>query len=249
MRKILATNIRAVGEAKPIELQSVDEKSVFKFTVEILTLPGPTRNGVLYPKEDFQKALDDPRIIDMLNRGTLYGEDGHPLDEEDLKRWVEIDKSKASHKWNKLWIEGNKLMGECQTFTGNGNLLAHAIMNGELPAFSIRVIGSPEETGEYITLRDIVLITIDWVNYPGNPTSHMLSTDDIQVEHLPGSNGFSLDERRSLKMASGEASKILGVERNDTIINYGKGLYVVDKLITKDDMNKAYNERLNAFDW
>lgn len=218
---------------------------VLEFDVEVITCPGPTRNGMLYPKVEMEKAINDPRIVDLLNRGALYGEGEHPIDPKDIPRWVNIPVENRQFKWKKLWFDGDKLMGTVQTYDGNGNLLLKSIKNGELPAFSIRVLGTPREAGQYTELHNIVLITIDWVNYPGNPTSFVNSSDKFKAVDIPLINSTHYADGRIIPR--GESYDFLGLESNESLVSLGEGYYVVLENFDNEKKAKLSKIRTNAF--
>lgn len=219
-------------------------RKVITFDVEIITLPGPTRNGMLYPLEEMKKAVNSERIQDMLKRGSFYGEGEHPLNPEDFQRWVYNDVSNRRFKWTKIWFEGNVMKGTVQTFSGNGNLLYEAIVCGELPAFSIRVIGAPTKKGKYTELHDITIISIDWVGYPGNPTSYVHNSDEFKFVEPPIVEGFSRDTRI---VTRSESFDELGIKENESLIALGKGFYKKVERLDKDQLNKLKTIRHNAF--
>lgn len=246
MQKILATSSRGYGEARPIEMLPDLNRGddVIRFKTVIIELPGPTRNGVLYPLDQFKKAVNDPRVQQMLKTGAFYGESDHPINPEDLNRWCRIEMTNATHKWTRLWFENNVLWGECQTYAGNGNLLGLAIKGGELPSFSIRVIGNPSQSGEYTELNDIQLLSIDWVRYPGNPTSYVPTSDEFNFEKVPLYTGFDLATRQ---VGKAEAAETLGIRDNQAIYSMGEGFYSITDRITNLQEKEIINIRRNSF--
>lgn len=199
---------------------------VITFDVEVINLDGtPTRNNVIYPIEEMKTALSRERLQQMQKTGVFYGELEHPTNPEDLARWTTIDRTRVHFKFTKFWFDGSRLMGRVQTVPGNGDLMVNAIRAGELPSFSIRVIGKPDvdDTG-IITLHEIHLIAVDWVTYPGNPTSYVTTSDAFKLIDAPLKNGFKYGE-----IASGEANDILselGVTKDMNIYSVGNGLFV-----------------------
>lgn len=223
----------------------INSQKSLEFDVEIITLPGPTRNGMLYPLEEMKKAVEDERIRDLLNRGALYGEGEHPLDPLDIPRWVNIPVDKRQFKWTKLWFDGNKMMGRVRTFPGNNNALAMSILNGELPAFSIRVLGAPEQKGAYRELHDIYLVTIDWVNYPGNPTSYVRDTDAFSTKDIPLVNEKHYADGRIVPR--GESYNVLGLEENESLVSIGEGYYAILENFDKEKRKDLTRMRASAF--
>lgn len=185
----------------------------------------PTRNGVIYPKAKLDEAIKRPRLLQLLNTGVFYGEKEHPEDPEDLMRWTKVDRKNTHFKFIKFWWDGDNLMGRVRTTDENGNDMVKAIRSGELPSFSIRVIGKPEQKGDVVVLDDIHLIAVDWVTYPGNPQSHVVSSDAFELVDSPLKNGY-----RFPLVASGESSLILkemGI--TGEIYSNGKGLFMTGK--------------------
>lgn len=216
-----------------------------EFDTVIIKLPGPTRNKVMYPLEEMKKAVESPMVQDLLKRGALYGEGGHPLDPKDIDRWVTVPMDKAQFKWTKLWFDGDTLMGRVRTFPGQGNLLAKAILAGELPAFSIRVMGSESMENGYRTLRNILLITIDWVNYPGNPTSYVPSSKEFDLTDVPLlTNDYYSDGR---VVPKGEAYDALGLGEHSQLISLGEGYYTTVETMDRDKKKRLSALRENAF--
>ena len=241
--------IKGFGESAPITLTREQNEalnsgeSIIKFTVEVIDLVHPTRNGIIYPVNEMEEAITRPRIVQNLKTGSFNGEAEHPDNPDDLKRWMTVDRNNVYHKFTKLWIEGTKLFGEVQTIPGPNNLLLNAIKGGELPSFSIRVIGSPEEKGQYIKLTEIHLISIDWVSYPGNPASFVESSVEFNIDDSPLKTGF--DTNRVI--TRGECASFIQLGENQSIIPLGKGNFKIVDNISKDEYKSILRTRRNSF--
>ena len=46
---------------------------------KVIDLPGPTRNGILYPIHEMKEAIERPRFKQQLATGSMYGEHDHPV--------------------------------------------------------------------------------------------------------------------------------------------------------------------------
>ena len=251
--RILATTTGYVPARENFELtedlgKKLEHGAAFiEFIVEIITLDDnvPTRNNVIYPLSEMKIAVERERLRQMLNTGVFLSELEHPDDPEDLLRWTKVDRKNVHSRFTNIWFEGNKLMGKVRTVPGNGNLMAKAILNGELPSFSIRVIGKPTKREDgVIVLHDIHLIAVDWVTYPGNPTSYVKSSDVYKLVESPITKGFQYP----LLKASGEASPILkemGI--TEDLVSVGNGVYatVNDEYISSMESVRIRNNIRN----
>ena len=219
-------------------------EQIIKFNVEVLDLTKPTRNRVLYPEAEMRKAIEDERVQTMLTLGSYIGHAEHPKNPDDVGDWVAFDRHKSFHKFTKLWIENHKLMGEVQTIPCDNNLLIAAIKGGELPSFSIRVLGSPANKGSYQELTDIVLVAIDWVTYPGNPGSFVKATSEFNVEDTPVHIGF---DSRKVIPRSEAYDNLLGLKEDEVLYSIGEGAFVVVKQIDNSKIEELNNLRLSCF--
>lgn len=147
-------NGKLIGEGC---LQTADEKN---------------RNGRFYPKEDLFPQLTAPRTLELLNAGYLRAEMGHPLS-KDLARQSMIDDTKTCARFLKLWTEGCDIMAH---FTATNNKYGEAfnadLAEGCFPAWSLRALGSIEQTKRGAEVRNIKLITWDQVIYPSHPGAY-----------------------------------------------------------------------------
>lgn len=219
-------------------------EQIIKFNVEVLDLTKPTRNRVLYPEAEIKKAIEDERVTTMLALGSYIGHAEHPRNPNDIDDWVAFDRNISFHKFTKLWIENHKLMGEVQTIPCENNLLVAAIKGGELPSFSIRVLGSAENKPSYQELSDIALIAIDWVTYPGNPGSFVRATSDFNVEDIPVHIGY---DSRNVIPRSEAYDNLLGLNPDEVLYSIGEGAFVVVKTIDNNKVEELNKLRLSCF--
>lgn len=151
-------------------LQTADEKN---------------RNGRYYSKEQLFPQLTAPRTVELLNAGYLRAEMGHPLS-KDLQRQSTIDDTVTCARFLKLWTVGNDIWA---TFVGTNNRYGEAfnadLMEGCLPAWSLRALGSIKQTRRGAEVENLRLITWDQVIYPSHPgayTQRILSESTILTE-------------------------------------------------------------------
>lgn len=147
-------NGKLIGEGI---LQTADEKN---------------RNGRYYAKEDLFPQLTAPRTLELLNAGYLRAEMGHPLS-KDLARQSMIDDTKTCARFLKLWTEGDDIKAH---FTATNNKYGEAfnadLAEGCMPAWSLRALGSIEQTRRGAEVKNIRLITWDQVIYPSHPGAY-----------------------------------------------------------------------------
>lgn len=237
-----------LGESSTMPEKIGEENGMLQFRTKVIDLPGPTRNGVLYPVEEMRIALNREKLLQQLATGTLYGEYNHPDDPTDIKRWADIDMSKTSFKWKELTLEGNSIYGVVQTVPINDDLLRKCILAGEFPSFSIRVLGEmePSESKLYVQLKNIHLITIDWVRYPGNPDSFVKDASSFTVMESPfltGKYEYSLKAQgESLLLEKGLLNK------GEEIVSLNEnGLFAVAESIDESKYKDMKKLRANSF--
>lgn len=239
----------AIGESlQPQDIIEQGESLLFK--VKVFDLPGPSRNGILYPLDEMEEALRRDRFRQMIATRCMYGEHDHPPNPEDLNRWSNIDMNNTSFKWNKIWIENGSLWGQIQTVPINGDLMYKCIKAGELPSVSIRVIGeqSPSDSGAFIKLTNIHLITIDWVRYPGNPDSFVKDASSFEILKTPMYENPEVYRYKGIT-ASGESMLLDNglIAKGEKVFDLGNGLFAVSEVYDKNTYENMKAFRISAF--
>lgn len=152
--KIKMINGKAVGQGV---LQRANEKN---------------RNGRWYSREELFPQLTAPRTLELLNAGYLRAEVGHPRDTS-LQRQSVIDDNNTCAKFLKLWTEGDLV---CAEFVGTNNEKGRTfnddLLEGCLPAWSLRALGSINQTRNGAEVKNLRLITWDQVIYPSHPGAY-----------------------------------------------------------------------------
>ena len=147
-------NNKLVGEGI---LQTADERN---------------RNGRYYAEEELFPQLVAPRTLELLKAGYLRAEMGHPLS-KDLQRQSTIDDTKTCARFIKLWTVGKDIWA---TFTATNNKYGEAfnmdLMEGCMPAWSLRALGSLVNTRRGAEVKNLRLITWDNVIYPSHPGAY-----------------------------------------------------------------------------
>ena len=126
------------------------------------------RNGRDYAKEDLFAALKDPRLKELLDAKSLFGEDGHPLDKT-LARQQTIYRPLRCVSFMSIWTDGNFVKGR---FKGTNNQLGKEfdedLRDGVLPAFSLRALGTVQNKNGKVFVKNLRIITYDSVVYPSH---------------------------------------------------------------------------------
>lgn len=161
------------SDITPVAIARVSERSGKPIAEGILqTADERNRNGRYYAKEELFPQLRAPRTLELLEAGYLRAELGHPLSKE-LTRQQVIDDSRTCAKFLKLWTEGNNVWAQ---FTGTNNEFGRVfnmdLLDGCKPAWSLRALGSIENTKRGAEVRNLRVITWDQVIYPSHPGAY-----------------------------------------------------------------------------
>jgi len=169
------------------------------------------RNGRVYSAKDLFPQLTCSRTVELLKSGNMKGEDGHPMS-KDIARQQTIDPTLVSVKFLKFWTDGNLVKSQ---YKGTNNALGEYfnadLMDGELPSFSLRALGTMDNVGGKAYVRNIKLITYDRVIFPSHKRAY---TDKILTESaagLPSTNKLIVTENYN-----GMITPIT----NDTVMSY-----------------------------
>lgn len=130
------------------------------------------RNRRIYEKKDMEPEIYGSRIKELLKAKSLKCEYGHPLS-NDLVRQQTIDPKLTCARINDIWIKGNLVQGRFQgTNNAYGEEFDLNLRDGELPAFSLRALGSIENRGGKAYVKNIKVITYDVVIYPSHRVAY-----------------------------------------------------------------------------
>ena len=137
------------------------------------------RNGRFYDRSDIFPQLESIRLLELIKTGNLYGEAGHPTS-KDISRQQTIDPSNMSHLIKKLWTEGSDIKGRIvPAATRVGDDFKRVIESGTSPSFSLRALGSIKETARGSEVKNIKIVTWDWVVFPSHKRAYMQSMVNI----------------------------------------------------------------------
>ena len=130
------------------------------------------RNGRFYSREELFPQLTAPRTQELLKTGTLKAECGHPLS-KDLQRQSTIDDTKTCARFLKLWTEGDDIRAlAIGTNNEYGKAFDMDLKEDVLPAWSLRALGSIEQTRRGAEVKNLRVITWDNVIYPSHPGAY-----------------------------------------------------------------------------
>jgi len=150
-------------------------------------------NGRIYTRDVVMKAINgNPLIQYDLKMGTWTAEYGHPQIEKgqnELARQMTILPLYACNTINKIWEDGNLLMGECTTLAGGqGDILRDRIITGYPAMASSRAIGGVDKNG--VVLPGYTVVTFDSVIRPSHKTAYMVKgSEHVNDFSLPSING------------------------------------------------------------
>lgn len=169
------------------------------------------RNGRWYDSRDLFPELIAPRQQELLRTGNMRGENGHPLS-KDLVRQQTIDPNNTVCIYTKFWTEDNFVMGQYfGTYNDKGEEFNTELENGMLPSFSLRALGTIQNTGRGAEVKGIKIITYDRVIYP--------SHDKAYTRGLVQEGSLLVPEGNNLVLEESDAGLVIPIT-NDEVINY-----------------------------
>lgn len=181
---MFSNNLRIVGES------AVDKEPIGEGPIQ--DTEQVNRNRRMYLTEDMAKELLSERLNELLSTGNLYGEAGHPTSPE-LSRQQVIMQEKTTHKFTKVWMEGNIVMAR---FTPSefplGDAFRKVLLNGTLPAFSLRALGTIVVNEKGISVvKNLKILTWDYVIYPSHKIAYMkgLVTESTNMNQIVDHTG------------------------------------------------------------
>lgn len=148
------------------------------------------RNGRFYDSRDLFPELVAPRQLELLSTGNMRGENGHPLS-KDLVRQQTIDPTNCVCVYTKFWTDGDFVKGNYfGTYNAYGEEFNHELLNGMSPSFSLRALGTIQNTARGAEVKGIRLITYDRVIYPSHDKAYTtgIVSESAKVDVNEGSN-------------------------------------------------------------
>ena len=154
-------------------------KDYIEFTACLQEAEIRNRNRRKYPFKVLDEGIKAPYIKERLNTKSLYGECGHPLD-QDPRRQMYIDQTRISHIIKEVWWDNNLLKGKIETAnTSAGRDLRGLIEQGSIPAFSLRAQGAVVRDSEgWVVKGPIQILCWDWVINPSHDKAFLESISE-----------------------------------------------------------------------
>lgn len=130
------------------------------------------RNGRIYGVPGIKKEVEGPRLRELIKTGNLKGHDGHPSDPSMAVQQT-IDPKLVSVKFIDVWMEDENVASR---FCGTNNELGRAynqdLLDGELPSYSLRALGSVSNRGGACYVENVKIVTWDRVYYPSHEKAY-----------------------------------------------------------------------------
>ncbi len=173
-----------------VKVLSDDKDKIVEFTALIQTMDEVNQNKRLYEKSVLLPQIEE-YIHEMVEPGNAVGELDHPplgSDDEQVVRQLTVKYGEVSHKFLKIWVEGNNVFAQIRTTrTAKGNDLAGLILDGVRVGFSLRAWGKLEDmykNGEQIkrVTAPVKIMCWDAVCNPSHKTARLYENSVISIE-------------------------------------------------------------------
>lgn len=172
-----ATTVNEVEPAQIISENKNDHRVIAKGTLQEAN--EKNRNGRYYDSRDLFPELVSARTVELIKSGNLRAENGHPLS-KDLVRQQTIDPEHTVAIFLKLWTEGNLIKALFRgTNDARGEEFNQDLLDGFSPSWSLRALGTIQNTSKGAEVKGLKVITWDRVIYPSHPRAY---TDGIVNE-------------------------------------------------------------------
>lgn len=153
-----------------------------RFSACLQSFYGLNRNKRDWKASHVKTMAEDKPVQELLQRGSLVGEAGHPVpmnDKVTIERILTIDPLRTSHRIVSFnWPNKNEIHGIVETLddeNGPGNKMKRSILQGIQPAFSLRSLVPQRKNADGTTtvLGPGRLVTYDWVFLPSHEQAYM----------------------------------------------------------------------------
>lgn len=155
------------------------------------------RNGRFYDSRDLFPELTSPRTLELLSTGNMKAENGHPLS-KDVSRQQVIDPNNTVAVFLKFWTDGDFVKG---IFVGDENQIGESfdreLRKGRKPSWSLRALGTIQNTNRGAEVKNVKLITYDRVIYPSHDKAYTLGLVSESANIIPEGNKLIMSENES----------------------------------------------------
>lgn len=196
------------------------------------------RNGRYYSDSELVPQINSPRINELLKSRNMFGEAGHPTS-KDIARQQTIDPKNLSHLFHKIWVDKDNILSHLSAAnTRVGDDFNRLILDKTKVSFSLRALGSVTNTSKGAEVKNIRIITWDWVVYPSHASAYM---DKIVNESSSESNLLLVANENGLMVPLSNTqvtSYIKDQSKNvKSVIESFEFLY--DKIVLNEQANKV----------
>lgn len=182
------------------------------------------RNGRVYDTKDLASQIVCPRSIEMLRTGW-GSENGHPLS-SDLVRQQTIDPNNIVAYILDLWMDGDFVMGKAVgSNLAIGEAFNQDLLDGFIPAWSLRALGSIENTHRGSEVKGLKIITYDRVQYPSHPEAYtrgIVSESGIVLPEGCTYDMYNVNEKMSKEEKKVNEEGLIVPVTNQSVIDYIK---------------------------
>jgi len=169
------TSILNESNVKILNESETEGYKVLEFNAPLGQCDVEGGNGIIYPCSVFKQAVES-QFKPLVERGIAYGELDHP----DLsacpkegsqfcdRRQADVKLKNVSHRFLKVWWEGNTLYGTVQLLpTPNGQLVYNLLKIAKAPiGLSLRALGTVRQQNGKQIVTMMALRTFDIVAIP-----------------------------------------------------------------------------------
>ena len=217
----------AAAESSNSKILNVDSGRVI--TVACLQDVGIINRNKRYysAKELVEKGFKRERFRELLKTRNLFGEAGHPIS-KDIGRQQDIKLDNTSHLILEVWVEGNKVMGKLKADDSPmGDKYHKNILSGTIPSYSLRALGMLENVNGRAEVKNINIITWDWVIYPSHKVAYqkeiLHNGRDNKTSNISESANLEIVTENSLYLKENDSGLVTPINQNDVVT------YIKDK--------------------
>lgn len=232
-----------------IETATVEEATAPKFvsdngrrvTAEVILqdMNVLNRNKRFYSTKQMSPALKAERLTELVKMGRLYGEEGHPRSKE-ISRQQIIEPSLRSFRIVKFWVDGNDIKAHVRgSNLPYGEAFNQDLLDGEKPSFSLRALGTVNNTSKGAEVENITIITWDNVIYPSHKRAY--TQNIIGVAESTGSG--IITNQNKFVVQENDNGLLIPIINQQQIIDYVKEESTNMKMF-KESFDLFYNSAI-----